>query len=824
MKSNALRFGLAALTAVAALLAACGESNSASSMPEESSAQLLSFDWDDEGSSSSIARGSGDGSSSETTSSEEGSGAGASSTDGDPTSSSQNETTSLSVGGDGSSSSADSAGTSSGELVSSSSEEPACEASGMFRDARDGKTYGYVTIGGKIWMSQNLDHASVGSMCYGDDAANCEQYGRLYLQAEAAAACPEGWTVPTRDEGNALIGNGAPALLASGTNATGFSALLGGSSNGNMGKYGIYWISQTDYDIRLASNEAVILQAAEGEYAAVRCVHDTVYAGICIPGAGNSQAGGMSSETQTTSSSQEQSSSSSEEQTSSSSQEQSSSSSEQIPATHVPSVSIEGTLTQVTINDTVGFSIRNLQDAAGVSDIGSYDWNFGDGQTIHKTDSSGLKHAWTTAGTYTVTLRVTDSNGDYAEDAITITILLGVPEADAGADMACHNNTACVFSGTANDPNTGSQKGSGNIMKYLWDYEGDGVFDDSSATNSFSHAYADTSATAAYTAKFCARDDDNNEVCDTTHVSVSNRAPSLTGFIMGKLVATNTYGLFVDSLKFADADDNLQPVLYWDLDEDGIFETARQSADTVVLQTDDGALRHIAVYGKDRWGESSDTVRAMYGKGPQLLDSRDGKTYATIAIGTQLWMAQNLNYRYWRPYSDIGNWCYKDSAKYCAQYGRLYSWAAAMDSLTTGCGYIETCTASTRCRDPGICTASTGKVQGICPDGWHIPSLAEWDTLFASVGGFRMAETALKSTTGWTNNENGTNAVGFSALPSGERNDDGEFSLAGEYARFWSSSDYDAYEAWYAYLNAFHQAGRGVFRKKRGYAVRCVKD
>ena len=466
----------------------------------------------------------------------------------------------------------------------------------------------------------------------------------------------------------------------------------------------------------------------------------------------------------------------------------------------------------VTVNDSVLFSIPLVEDANGHADIRQYKWNFGDGSIVVKADSSGLKHAWATAGTYTVTLRVTDSNGDYAEDSITMTILQGAPEVDAGTDVICHNNTACAFSGTASDPNTGSQAGAGSIKKYLWDYEGDGVFDDSSATNSFSHAFADTAATASYTAKFCARDDDNNEICDTTHVSVTNRAPSLTGFVIGKLIAEDIYALYVDSLRFSDADGNLQPVFYWDLDDDGIFETMRRSADTVVLSTN-GTIRYIAVYGKDKWGLSSDTVQAMFGRGPQLLDSRDGKTYATVGIGTQTWMAENLNYEYKNGNSVYGNWCYRDSTKYCAQYGRLYSWAAAMDSVTTGCGKDKTC------------SASAGRVQGVCPDGWHLPSEAEWNTLFATVDGSKTAGTMLKSSTGWENNGNGENAVGFSALPSGIRNNGGGFGDAGNKARFWSASEHAAYYARYMSLSDSNATATLSDQNKRwAHAVRCVQD
>ena len=94
-----------------------------------------------------------------------------------------------------------------------------------------------------------------------------------------------------------------------------------------------------------------------------------------------------------------------------------------------------------------------------------------------------------------------------------------------------------------------------------------------------------------------------------------------------------------------------------------------------------------------------------------LTDERDGQTYKTVTIGTQIWMAENLNYAYTGvPYkytykdssytSDSTSWCYDNVPANCATYGRLYTWAAAMDSVGTwsangkGWGYGKTCSPS----------------------------------------------------------------------------------------------------------------------------------
>ena len=219
-----------------------------------------------------------------------------------------------------------------------------------------------------------------------------------------------------------------------------------------------------------------------------------------------------------------------------------------------------------------------------------------------------------------------------------------------------------------------------------------------------------------------------------------------------------------------------------------------------------------------------------------MTDERDGQTYKTVTIGTQTWMAENLNYAY----GDIlhknrvhifnpTSWCYGNDSVYCAKYGRLYTWAAAMDSMGRwtangkNCGLLKTC-------------SPTYPVRGICPEGWHLPNYDEWATLIVAVDGsireYNKSNTAggkLKSTTNnwnsaWNGGGNETDVYGFSALPAGFREYGGNFEFEGDNAFFWSSTERNRDYAWYMDLHSNNNANLNYDLKQSGFSVRCVKD
>lgn len=132
-----------------------------------------------------------------------------------------------------------------------------------------------------------------------------------------------------------------------------------------------------------------------------------------------------------------------------------------------------------------------------------------------------------------------------------------------------------------------------------------------------------------------------------------------------------------------------------------------------------------------------------------LFDKRDGRHYKTIKIGEQVWMAENLNYAdsVASPYLKGQNSCYQNDSLNCLKGGRYYTWTAAMN---VDHKWRSTHLPNTLISEPH---------QGICPEGWHIPTQEEWNTLNKKSGGFALQALDNK---GWPN---ATNASGFSALP-----------------------------------------------------------
>ena len=206
-----------------------------------------------------------------------------------------------------------------------------------------------------------------------------------------------------------------------------------------------------------------------------------------------------------------------------------------------------------------------------------------------------------------------------------------------------------------------------------------------------------------------------------------------------------------------------------------------------------------------------------------IIDARDGKVYKTVKIGDQVWMAENLNFDPGQGGSGEDkydwSWCYDNDPQKCDVAGRLYTWAAAIDSvaLATDKDNPMNCGYGRACELPSM-------VRGICPSGWHLPSSIELEILKHEVG-WEHAAKVLKSQTGWGKGGNGTDAVGFSALPAGYRDNDSCFYLGGDEAYFWGAAEYSGGDA--CDMNLYNDDDTAYLyceHKYHGFSVRCLKD
>jgi uncharacterized protein (TIGR02145 family) len=224
--------------------------------------------------------------------------------------------------------------------------------------------------------------------------------------------------------------------------------------------------------------------------------------------------------------------------------------------------------------------------------------------------------------------------------------------------------------------------------------------------------------------------------------------------------------------------------------------------------------------------EVQDDLNLSFTCGGTYYDCRDGKHYATMLLGTQCWMSENLKYNVgcgnWA-YSYDNGWCgcYGDNNANCETYGTLYQWSGAMNGSTTA------------------------GAQGRCPIGWHVPTDGEWKTLEMHLG---MSETQANGN-GWRGTNEGAKlagnydlwingnlrihpdfgSTGFDVLPGGFRaaNHLGQYFNLGEETSYWTSSSFDATNwatiRFFRYNNS--EIGRGdTYEKQTTSYVRCIKD
>ena len=235
----------------------------------------------------------------------------------------------------------------------------------------------------------------------------------------------------------------------------------------------------------------------------------------------------------------------------------------------------------------------------------------------------------------------------------------------------------------------------------------------------------------------------------------------------------------------------------------GSSSSIKQSSSSAECTAEDNNDTHYCSKGK----------LEEYGSTPEI----GGKSYKTVKIGEQVWMAKNLSVEP-DSASDAAtdSWCYDWKDDNCEKYGRLYDWATAMVLPAS-------------CNNSSCAGQVQSKHRGICPEGFHIPSEADWKELYNFLDArlSSIAGTKLKSSTGWekSNVHKGTDEYGFAALPGGARDYDLKFKNVGYNGYWWSTGEYSRDRASGYYMS--YDSERPLMRdyyKDDGFSVRCIKD
>lgn len=666
------------------------------------------------------------------------------------------------------------------------------ESTEMLVDPRDGQIYKTVKIGHQIWMAENLNYetakirkakinmycddqfgttdcsffAVMGtSFCYDDHVSNCAKNGRLYMWNAAKDACPEGWHLPDTTEwktlfatvgGMSVAGNVLKSTFdwnygGQGTDKYGFSVLPSGAIR--LDEY-LYGVPIVNYDKYRTDRNIPYDFFAKNEYAAfwssIEKNKDNAYS-VTL-------------------------------------------------SYYRDDVGLEGDYKGS------GFSVRCVKNEPSFE---------------LQNSSSNLK---------------TSMKNEESSSSATLSSSVKFPPSN-------------VLEGSFTDKRDGRKYKTVTFSWQTWmaenlnyDILGSYCFgDDSSKCEKYGRLYTwEAAMNACPAGSHLPRigewrslfndvgwpDDEIVLTPSGTEIVYGMNDSSLVGKVLksksgwhGGGNGTDDYGFSVLPAGFRYGNDGVYSAdrnfaIFWDSDS---FLENKKDASAVIL-----SYYHDRV---DMYNESKDmglSVRCVLDerqvakvvspsdviKGT-LVDSRDGRKYNTVTIGTQTWMAENLNY------GTANSYCFNNDPDKCAAYGRFYTWAAAMDSAGVfgvngeGCGYKSTCN-----------PLGVYPVQGVCPVGFHLPTTYEWKILFSAVGGKISAGKMLKSTMGWE--KNGSDDYGFSAIPVGRSSFESGFYFESSIANFWSVDDHGGTNS--VSLNNDEDAHINNDDARNRYSVRCVKD
>ncbi|MGA9117539.1 MAG: FISUMP domain-containing protein [Bacteroidota bacterium] len=671
-----------------------------------------------------------------------------------------------------------------------------------------GKTYNTVLIGTQCWFRENLDigtmvpgaqnqtdNGTIEKYCYSDNPVNCDTYGGLYQWIEAMqydttegarGICPPGWHVPTLAEfqtlsatvggdGNALKAIGQGTGGGAGTNTSGFSALLAGhrygdGGFGSLGYFGLFW-SSTQYDATYARN---LFLSYGGAYILLgNYLKAYGFSVRCLQGEAPNQP-------------------------------------PDAPSNPSPPDGSLGQSPAVML----GWTCSDPD-----SDALTYDVYFGSSNppdtlvSSNQPDTILARTGLVSGATYYWKVVAKDDRGDSTAGpawSFTTNLPPGAPANPYPDSGATHITTSPTLSWSCSDPDS-------DPLTYDVYFDMVHPPDTLVSSNQPDTILARTGLVsgATYYWKVVAKDDHGDSTAGPAWSFTTNSPPvvpfnptpadSATGQALSPTLRWSCNDPEGDSVTYRVYFDTVNPPL-------AVLSSA-QSDTTFGLDTLSGGISCFwKVTATDSHGDSTPgpvwsfttTNMGFPCPGIPTVDYA-GKIYNTVQIGSQCWLKENLDVgtridSAANPTNNgtVEKYCYSSNPANCVTYGGLYQWDEAMQY------------------------DATQGTQGICPPGWHVPTLAEIQALSSAVGG---NGNALKAIGQGTGGGAGTNTSGFSALLAGYRRYNGLFQFLGDIGYFWSSTQYDATSASILRLSGYDASINLLYYiKPSGFPVRCLED
>lgn len=480
-------------------------------------------------------------------------------------------------------------------------------------------------------------------------------------------------------------------------------------------------------------------------------------------------------------------------------------------------------------------------DASGCSDEEDetselkvrWDWeNDGDWDTQYSTNKEAA-HVYSSAGNYTVTLEVIDTEGamDLTSEQInvsqnTIPVAVFDVEPESGAI-----GTVFYFDySESHDEEDGL-----TYLEFRWDWEGDGIWDTEFEDYDYDEKTHIYTQAGDYNVKLQVKDTDGAIGDAVQIVTVLNSHAPVASFTIDPQTGNTATVFTFDASGSYDEEDPVEVLqVRWNWNNNTDWDTDWSTNKIVEHEYSGSGTKIIKLIVKDSDGNTNITSRELTVEEfdgvpcpgiPTVIYG--GQVYHTVLIGDQCWLKENLNIGARIPISSaqtdngvIEKYCYEDDENYCDVYGALYQWNELMQ-------YIET---------PGS--------QGLCPESWHVPTDGDWKVLEGTVDslygigdpewdktGYRgfNAGLYLKSDQWWFNSGNGIDKHGYTVFPAGYGNiNTGNFYGLGKEGYFWTSTKGNnngtAFNRKFKYNNdKIHRYSYSVYMTY-GYSVRCLKD